>query len=152
MEIPPPKTKKELQAFLGIINYLSKLSPSTVDVCDSLKQLTSSKTEWTWNATYQKLFDKAKSIITEDACMKFYDENQPLYLVTYASGIGLGAALLQTESGTSCQRDKASDNNILRCIVFASKSLSSAERRYSNIERETQGILHRPKKFLHYCL
>ena len=34
-----------------------------------------------WNATYKKkLVDKAKSIIKEDACMKFYDKTQPLYL------------------------------------------------------------------------
>ena len=77
--MPPPKTEKKLQAFFGIINYLSKFSPSTVDVCESLRQLTSSKTEWTWNAIYQKLFDKAKPIITKDACMKFYDKIQPLY-------------------------------------------------------------------------
>ena len=81
-----------------------------------------SKTEWTWNATYQKLFNKAKSIITEDADMKFYNETQPLFLETDASGVGLGAALLQTTSGTSCPRDKAPDNCILRPITFAGKN------------------------------
>ena len=50
MEIPPPKNKKELQTFLGIINYLSGFSPSIADTCKALKQLTSVKTEWTWNA------------------------------------------------------------------------------------------------------
>ena len=48
--VPPPKTKRELQAFLGIINYLGKFSPATADVCKSLRKLTSDKTEWTWNA------------------------------------------------------------------------------------------------------
>ena len=65
------KTRKELQAFCGIIDYLSKFSPKTADVCESLRQLTSVKTERTWNVTYQKPFDKAKSIIAEDVCMKF---------------------------------------------------------------------------------
>ena len=83
--------------------------------------------------------------------MKFYDETQVLYLDTDASGIGLEAALLQTRSGRSCSRDKAQDNSILRPIAFASKSLSSAERRYSNIEREALGILHGLEKFHHYC-
>ena len=40
------KTKKELQVFFGIIMY-SKFSPSTAEVCESPRQLTSSKTEWT---------------------------------------------------------------------------------------------------------
>ena len=83
MDVPPPKAKKRnSQAFLRISNYLSKFSPSTAVIWGSLRQLTSSKTEWTWNATYQKLFDKAKSIIKEDVCMIFYDETQLLYLET----------------------------------------------------------------------
>ena len=36
MEMPPLNNKKELQAFLGIINYLSKFSPSTASVCEPL--------------------------------------------------------------------------------------------------------------------
>ena len=42
MDMPAPKSKKELQAFLGIINYLGKFSPHTADVCDPLCKLTSS--------------------------------------------------------------------------------------------------------------
>ena len=123
LEIPPPKTKKKLQAFLGIIDYLNKFSPSTECVCESLRQLTSSKTEWTWNATYQKLSDKAKSIIKEDACMKFYEEIHPLYLETDSSEVGLGAAQLQTRNGICCPRDKVPDNSILRPIAFVCKIL-----------------------------
>ena len=83
--------------------------------------------------------------------MKFYDDTQPLCLETNVSGVGLGAALLQTRSGISCPRDKAPGNNILTPITFASKSLSGAEWRYTNIERDALGILHGLKKFCHYC-
>ena len=50
-----PIIKKELQAFLGIINYLSKFSPSTATVCKFLQKLTSSKAVWMWNASYQDI-------------------------------------------------------------------------------------------------
>ena len=36
----------------------------------------------------------------------------------------------------------APDNNILQPFAFASKHLSSAEKRYRNIEGEALGILH----------
>ena len=78
----------------------------TVTVCESLRQLTSSKTEWIWNATYHKLFGKAKLIITEDMCMKFYNETQLLCLETDVSGIRLGAELLQTEVVQAAQQKK----------------------------------------------
>ena len=56
--------------------------------------------------------------------MKFY-ETKPLYIQTDEPGVGLGAALLQTRRSTSCLREEASDNSILRPIAFASKSLSN---------------------------
>ena len=83
--------------------------------------------------------------------MKCYDKTLPLYLENDASGIGLGAALLQTRDGTQCPRDIAPDNSILRPIAFASKCLTSMERRYYNIEREALGILHGLKRFFHHC-
>ena len=84
-------------------------------------------------------------------CIKFYDDTKCLYLKTDASGVGLGAALLQTQEGTTYQKDMVLDNTILHHIAFASKSLMDTEHMYSNIEREVLGILHRLEKFHHYC-
>ena len=67
--------------------------------------------------------------------MKFYNE-------TDASGIALSASLLQTRNGISCPNDSAPDDTILQPIVLVSQSLTNAECRYSNIEREALGILH----------
>ena len=61
---PLPKTKKELQSFLGLNNFFSKFSPSSTYICKSLKKPTSAKTEWSWDATNHKKL-KAKSLIKE---------------------------------------------------------------------------------------
>ena len=50
-------SKKNLQAFPGIINYFSKFSPSTAEICEALRQMTLVKMEWTCNADYQRLFN-----------------------------------------------------------------------------------------------
>ena len=149
--MPVSKNKMEIQAFLGIINYLGKFSPGTTDVCDPLWKLTSSKVTWTWNASYQELFDKAKSLIKVDMCMEFYKDTKLLYLETDSSQVGLGAALLQMRKGTTCQKDVAPDNTILCPIAFVSKCLTGAEWRYSNIEQEALGIPNGLKKCHHYC-
>ena len=52
-EMPAPKYKKELHAFLGIINYLTKFSPGILEACKPLRKLTSSKVTWMLNASYQ---------------------------------------------------------------------------------------------------
>ena len=75
-----------------------------MEVRKPLRKLTSSKTTWTWNASYQQLFDKAKSLIKSQVCMKFYDDTKPLYLETDASRVSLGAALLQIHDNMTYQK------------------------------------------------
>ena len=120
-----PNNKKELQAFLGITNYFSKFYPIMARVCEPLWKLMSSGAVWMWNTSYQALYDKMKSLIKAEICMKF--ETKPLYFKTDASGIGLDTTLLQTRDVTRCLKDIAPDNTILRSIMFLSKSLTSAE-------------------------
>ena len=50
-DMPPCKTKRELQLFIGIVNYLSKFSPVTADISKPFQRLTSMKAEWMWNKT-----------------------------------------------------------------------------------------------------
>ena len=119
--------QKELQVFLGIINYLNKFSPGTLEVCKPFRKLMSSKMTWTWNVSCQQLFYKANPLIKVEMCMKFYDVTKPLHLETDASGIGLGAALLQLRDNTGCQKDSTPDNTNLHPIAFISKGLTVAE-------------------------
>ena len=114
-----PNNKKEVQAFIRIINYLGKFSAGTADVCNPLHKLKTSKVKWSWNALYQLLFNRANLLIKSDMCMKFYDYTKPPYLETDESGVGLGAALLQTWEGTTCQKDTVPDNTILHPIPKA---------------------------------
>ena len=79
-------------------------------------------------------------------------ETKPLYIETDASGVGLGA----TPTTNKRQHDlltemNLQDNSIHRAIAFASKSLTGAEKRYSNIERAALGILYGLEKFHRYC-
>ena len=90
-----------------------------------------------------KLFNKAKSIIKEDACMKFY-KTKLLYVETDPSGVGLRVGLLKTSEHISCPGDEAPDNNMLRPIIYASKRLSAAN-------TEALSILYGLEKFHHYC-
>ena len=42
-----PQEKERCQAIPGILNYLTKFSPATAEVCEPLCQLSSVRVEWT---------------------------------------------------------------------------------------------------------
>ena len=109
--------------------------------------LMSVKATWSWNGSYQGLYDKAKRLTTRDACMEFYEASKPLYLEMDTSGIDPGACLMQMHEGMNCGCNEVLDNAALCPIAFASKILSSMEWQYSNIENEAQGTLHGLEKF-----
>ena len=48
---------------------------------------------------YQDLYERVKVITKNDVCMKFYNEQGPLYIETDAFGIGQVAGLLQARDG-----------------------------------------------------
>ena len=50
----------------------------------------------------------------------------------------------------TCHRDEVPENSILRPIAFTSKSLTGAEKRCSNIEKEALDILYGLEMFDHY--
>ena len=93
------------------------------------------KTEQVWNTAYDRLYNKTKTIIRKDAYMNFYNEKEMLFLETDTSGVGLGGRLLQVREGMNFPHDEAVDRTALHLIAFTSKVVSSAETRYSNIER-----------------
>ena len=51
-----------------------------------LRELTSVKSEWSRNSTFQDLYDNAKRLITKDPYMKFYYASKPLCM---DSAVGL---------------------------------------------------------------
>ena len=61
--LPPFKSKRELQSFLIILNYLSRILPVTAEICEPLQKLISVKAEYSWNKMYQNSYDKAKKIL-----------------------------------------------------------------------------------------
>ena len=82
-----------------------------------------------------------KNQITEDLVLTHYDQNKGLVLACDASPVSIGAVLQQRK-----------DDGSLKPIGFISRSLSSAERGYAQIEREALSIIFGVQKFRQYLL
>ena len=129
----PPQSKKELETFLGMVNYLAKFAPNLSDMTAPLRQLLKGDSEFIWDATHDAAFENVKGIITADPAqiLAYYDPAKELTLQVDASQSGLGATIMQHG----------------KPIAYASKSLSQTEQQYAQIEKELYAILYGYKRF-----
>ena len=133
-DLPAPQNPKQLQSFLGLVNYLQPFIPSlaskTTFLCEQV-------TNWDWNPSTNQSFHHLKSHICNTllkTTLAYYNHIQPLVLQTDANEYGLASALLQN----------------YRPIAFASKTLTDVETRYTNIERECLSVCYGPELFHTY--
>ncbi|KAL8580573.1 hypothetical protein ACOMHN_058016 [Nucella lapillus] len=136
----PPKTKKELRAFLGLVGYYRRFVPHFSDIALPLTQKTRGKQpqKIVWSDECQEAFDKLKQALVSHPVLILPDHGQQFVLRTDASGQGLGAVLLQEREG------------ILQPVSYASKKLSDAEKRYHTIEQECLAVVWGIRKFYPY--
>ena len=132
--MPPPTDKEGVRRFLGFVTYLSKFIPNLSEVDAPLRQLVKNDVEFAWQPAQQQAFDKLKQLCTHPSLLKFYDPARPVEIFSDASSMGLGAVLLQDDQP----------------VAFSSRSLTDAETRYAQIEKEMLSIVHACIKFHHY--
>ena len=134
-----PKTLTELKAFLGLVNYYGKFIPNLASVLHPLYQLLNKDVDWSWTVERENAFQRAKTLLTSNHVLIHYDPQKVLVLACDASAYGLGVVL-------SHQLSDGSEHP----IAFASRTLSPAERNYSQIEKESLACVFGVKKFHSY--
>ena len=114
-----------------------------------LQSLLKKDTEFVWMPVHQRAFDQIKLHVSNDVKLQFYDASKPLYIEVYTSKRGIGMAMLKQDN---IMRDdsKSGIPTNLRPISYASKTLSTTESNYSNIEHELLGLLFAVTHFKHF--
>ena len=133
-DLPIPQTQKELQSFLGLINYLQPFLPDLSHKTTFLREQISN---WDWTPSTDAAFHHLKQWICNTllkTTLAYYDRTKPVEVHTDASEYGLGAALIQHN----------------KPVAFASKTLTPVESRYANIECEYLSVVFGLEKFHTY--
>ena len=137
---PTLTNHKELQSFLGTVNYLSRFLVFLSDLRAPLQSLFKKDTEFVWTSVHQNTFDQIKLHVSNDVKLQFYDCSKLLYIEVNMSKKGIGTVMLQ-EYNIMKDDLKSEIPTNLRPISYASKTLSTTELNYSNIEHELLGLL-----------
>ena len=130
----PPINKKELQNMFGMINYLAKFAPQLSETTRPMQDLLKENVEFIWDHKQDEALKKAKELIQSQHVLAYFDPSKTITFQVDASQHGVGGALFQEG----------------RPIAFASKSLSKAEEKYAQIEKELYAILFGCKRFHQY--
>jgi len=135
LNMQPPSNVKDLQSFLGLVNYLTRYSSRLATITAPLRELTKADTAFVWGTEHDKAFEDVKKEIASAPVLRYFDKNAETTIQTDASQKGLGAVLLQNGQP----------------VCYASKALTDTECNYSNIERETLGVVWGLERF-HYFI
>uniref|UniRef100_A0A3B3YYE4 ribonuclease H n=1 Tax=Poecilia mexicana TaxID=48701 RepID=A0A3B3YYE4_9TELE len=126
----PPTTKKKLRSFLGLAGWYRRFIPNFSTRSAILSDLTrkSCPNKIKWTPESEAAFVDLKNCLCNEPVLQCPDFTRPFTVQTDASGVGLGAVLLQGEGG-----DK-------RPVQYISRKLFPREIRYSTIEKEALAI------------
>ena len=140
---PTPKNKKEVQCFMGFVNWIRKFIPQLSTYAAILTKIHAKKTRFHWGPTQQEAFDKIKKIIKEVGSLQNidYDSPDPIWLITDASNTGIGGILAQ---GPEWDNAKP--------IEFESRQYNNAQKSYPTHEQELLAIMVCLKKWRNMLL
>ena len=134
-----PSNTKELRAFLGLTNYYQKFSPNLSCLLCPLCRLLQEDTPWIWTKIHEVTFKKTKELFHFSNLLVHFDPEKPIIVTADASPYGLGAVL-----------SHRLDDDTEKPIMFTSRTLSPAELKYSQIEKEALAIIFAVKQFHQY--
>ena len=93
--MPEPSCKKEVQSFIGMINYLSKFSARLSELSEPIRELSKERVLFNWGPEHREAFNAIKKELVKAPMLAYYNPNREMVLQTDTSIKGLGACLLQ---------------------------------------------------------
>lgn len=132
---PLPKNIKALRGFLGLTSYYRKFIKGYGSIDSPLTTMLK-KNSFGWSEAAQEAFPALKVVVTQAPVLALTDFSQPFVIECDASGIGIGAVLMQNK----------------HLIAFLSKALKRKAIHMSTYENELFALVMAIQKWRPYLL
>ena len=135
---PVPRRIKDVQSFLGFVNFYRRFIKDYSALALPLTHLTRKLTPWNWTTGCEVAFKTIKEAFTMAPLLRHWEPDLPLVLETDALDRAL-ATILSIRT-----------NSNLHPIAFHSRTLQAAELNYDVHDKELLAIVEVFKKWRHY--
>ena len=140
-KFPEPRNIKELQSFLGLVNFYRKFKMNHSDLTAPLFLLLKKDVRWKWTDEERKAFSEIKKNFIDNVMLSYPCLSKPYYLNSDASF-----------NAISCELFQYDDEDNRRPIAFYSRTLTQSEKNYTVTELELLAIVAGCQKFRQYIL
>ncbi|XP_074267062.1 uncharacterized protein LOC141590364 [Silene latifolia] len=140
MEMPHPKTEKEIRGFLGRIQYISRFVSKLTMICEPIFKKLKVGEHKMWDDECQAAFDRIKEVMSAPPVLGPPIAGLPLSLYLTVTDTAMGAMLAQTVE------------NEERAIYYISKKFLEYEAKYTTLEKICLALVWATKKLRHYML
>ena len=96
---PTPTCKKDVQSFLGFVNFCRRFIKDFAKLAGPLNRLTGLNT-WKWTDDEEHSFNSIKLAITSAPVLAIPNDTDPFKIECDASNSAIGAELAQCQDGT----------------------------------------------------
>ncbi|UYV83276.1 K02A2.6-like [Cordylochernes scorpioides] len=138
-DAPESLNVTQLRAFIGFVTYYHRFIRNAAEIMSPLYDLLKKGTKWNWSPSCRKAFKLVKHIVSSDQILMVYDPELPLRLSCDSSSYGIGAVLSHVDN----------EGNE-RPIYFISRTISPAENKYSQVDKEYLSIIWNLEENLHW--
>ena len=138
----PPGSKSEFRSFLGMVSFSADFIEHVTELTVELRKLTKENVKWEWNKSHEEKFHVLKNALCEQTLVSYFNPQWDTEIIYDASPLG--------ESGILTQISPTDGSRTV--IAYASRTLTDAETRYGQIEREALAIHFAYLKFQIYLL
>ena len=141
LEMPPPKSEKEIRGFLGRLQYISRFIAKLTYTCEPIFKLLRKNEPYTWNDECQKAFECIKEYLLRPPILVPPQHGKPLLLYLFIIRDAVRSMLAQED-----------DDKNERAIYYLSKRFHDHETKYTPIERSCFALVLAILKLRHIVL
>ena len=138
-EAPIPRNVTELRSYLGLLSYYSRFLPNLSAKLAPLYLLLKQDQPWKWSVAQDTAFTKSKELLTSSRLLVYFDSKLDIVLACDASAYGIGAVL-----------SHRMPDGQEKPIGFVSRTLTAAEKNYSQMEKEGLSCVYGIRRFHSY--